>query len=127
LIWYANIPEETEYYLHRLHGSWTPLFLLNLALNWIGPFLALLSVRAKRDPNILVKICWVILAGRCVDLYLMFMPTLVGDEPRLPIWEAAAVAAAAGGFLLLFRSAFRLAPAVPVDDPRVAEALHYHN
>jgi len=43
LIWYANIPEETVYFVTRLEGLWEPLFLLNVALNWVVPFAVLLA------------------------------------------------------------------------------------
>ena len=42
LIWYADISEETAYYVARLHNAWAPLFLLNMILNWAVPFAALL-------------------------------------------------------------------------------------
>ena len=127
LIWYTNIPEETGYFLHRLSGAWAPIFLANLALSWAGPFVILLSVRSKRDPRILVKVCWVILAGRCVDLYLMILPTFEGETPMFPVWSLAAAVSAFAAFLLLYERAFAKAAPVPAADPRVAEALHYHN
>lgn len=127
LIWYTNIPEETTYFLRRLSGSWAPIFLLNLALNWAGPFVVLLSVRSKRDPRILLKVCGVILAGRCVDLYLMILPALEGESPMFPVWGLTATVSAFAAFLLLYEGAFAKAAPVPTKDPRVAEALHYHN
>ena len=127
LIWYANIPEETGYFLDRLSGSWGPVLLLNLALNWALPFLILLAVNSKREPRILVKVCWVILTGRCVDIYLMILPTFGGVTLLSPIWGLAATAAAAGAFALLYTDAFSQEAPVPTTDPRVAEALHYHN
>ena len=68
LIWYANIPEETSYFTRRLAGFWEPLFFLNFLLNWAVPFLVLLSVKAKRSSSMMLKVCWVILVGRWVDL-----------------------------------------------------------
>ena len=127
LIWYTNIPEETSYFLHRLSGAWAPVFLANLALNWAGPFVVLLSVRSKRDPRILVKVCWVLLAGRCIDLYLMILPVFEGETPMFPVWSLAAAAAAFAAFLLLYERGFAEAAPVPTADPRVAAALHYHN
>ena len=80
LIWYANIPEETVHYVHRLHGFWEPVFLLNFLLNWAVPFLVLLHVPAKRSRSMMLKVCWVILVGRWVDLYLMIMPPIAGEQ-----------------------------------------------
>lgn len=126
LIWYTNIPEETGYFITRLGGTGGPILMLSLVLNWAVPFVILLPVRSKRDPRILMKVCGVLLAGRCVDLYLMILPTFVADSPMSPVWAIAAAALVAGVFLLRFESEFGKVAPVPTD-PRVAEALSYHN
>ena len=41
LIWYANQPEETVYYVHRWQGTWPVMMLLDVVLNWGIPFLVL--------------------------------------------------------------------------------------
>jgi hypothetical protein len=127
LIWYANIPEETIYYVRRLHGFWEPVFLLNLLLNWGVPFLVLLHVGAKRSRGMLVKICWVILVGRWVDLYLMIMPPIVGEQPVFGVWEVGLMLGAAGFFFLALLRVLPKANAVPSRDPFLAESLTYHN
>jgi hypothetical protein len=127
LIWYANIPEETVYYVRRLHGFWEPVFLLNLLLNWGVPFLVLLHVGAKRSRSMLVKICWVVLVGRWVDLYLMIMPPIVGEQPVFGVWEVGLMLGAAS---LFFLALFRVLPnanLAPVRDPFLDESLTYHN
>src|SRR5262249_54514930 len=78
LIWYADIGEESVYYVHRLHNAWAPLFLLNIILNWVAPFAALLSRGAKRSPRALGRVAAVVLAGRTLDVYLMIGPPLYG-------------------------------------------------
>ena len=127
LIWYANIPEETAYFIDRVRGFWGPVFLLNVLLNWAVPFVVLLSVRAKRSPSILLEVCWTILAGRWVDLYLMIFPPLVGDHPVFGVWEAGFLLGTGGLFFLALFRAFRSASLVPLNDPLLAESLHYHN
>ena len=42
LIWYANLPEETAYFIRRIEPVWASLFVLNFLLNWVMPFLVLL-------------------------------------------------------------------------------------
>ncbi|MCW5979699.1 MAG: hypothetical protein KIT09_16590 [Bryobacteraceae bacterium] len=127
LIWYANIPEESVYFVQRLEGFWEPLFLLNLLLNWAVPFLVLLHVPAKRSPKLLLTVCWVILVGRWVDLYLMIFPPLVGETPAFGIWEVGVMVGAAGLFFLSLFRGLRQARAVPVRDPYLEESLSYHN
>jgi hypothetical protein len=126
LIWYANLPEETAYYVQRLHGFWQPLFLLNLALNWIIPFFVLLPKTNKQNAGVLLKVSVILLAGRWLDLYLMIAPPIAGTQPRLGIWELGCVAAAVSLFGLSFFAAFSKVPSVPVQDPYLPESVEYH-
>ncbi len=126
LIWYANLPDETVYYIRRLHGFWQPLFVFNLFLNWVVPFFALLPRLNKHRPGVLVRVSVVLLAGRWLDLYLMIMPPFSGGKPQIGIWEIGMAVGLAGVFLLGLLAALRKAPLVPVRDPYLAESLHYH-
>jgi len=126
LIWYANLPEETGYYVERLRGFWQPLFLLNLALNWVIPFFVLLPKSHKQRPGVLAKVCLVLLAGRWLDLNLMIAPAVSNSGPRLGVWEVACLAAGIGVFGTVYLRAFRRAPAVPIRDPYLVESVDYH-
>ncbi|MGE5571361.1 MAG: hypothetical protein ACM3S5_20195 [Rhodospirillales bacterium] len=127
LIWYANISEETTYYIARLRNAWAPLFLVNMILNWAIPFAVLLPRGTKRSPRALGRVAAVVLAGRVLDVYLMVAPPLHGANPKLGIWEIGALAGAAGAALLAYRRAMNLAAPVPLNDPYLEESLHYHN
>lgn len=116
LIWYANISDETVYYVKRVEGFWGPLFVLNLVLNWVVPFFTLLPRAAKQNPGVLVKISLVLLAGRWLDLYLMIAPPVVGSTPRVGVWEIGLTAGAAAAFTLLLFAALKRAPLVPQKD-----------
>ncbi|MBI4906568.1 MAG: hypothetical protein HY820_23265 [Acidobacteria bacterium] len=127
LVWYANIPEETVYYVQRQHGFWLPLFILNFLLNWVVPFVVLLPTRTKRDAGILGKAALIVLLGRWLDIYLMTQPMSSGSAPRFGLWEIGAFTGACSLFVLIFLRAMRRALPVPMGDPMLAESLHYHN
>jgi hypothetical protein len=127
LIWYANISEETAYYVARLQNAWAPLFLLNMILNWAVPFAALLPRGAKRSPRALGRVAAVVLAGRVIDVYVMIAPPLQGAHPIVGVWELGVLAGAAGALVLVFYRAIRKASPVPLKDPYLEESLHYHN
>jgi hypothetical protein len=127
LIWYANIPEETTYFIRRLEGFWEPVFYLNFLLNWAVPFFILLSVRGKRSRNLMMKAGWTILVGRWVDLYWMILPPFSIGSPAFGIWEVGIIAGAAGCFFLALFRGLAAAPMVPLRDPLLEESLHYHN
>lgn len=130
LIWYANLPEETTYYVDRSRGLWEPLFVLNMLLNWAIPFVILLRRSPKRRTEILAKTALVVLAGRCLDLYLLIVPPIAwrtGSTPPLGIWELAAFVALVGGGTWTIHRALSQAPLVPKRDPGLALSLHYHS
>jgi hypothetical protein len=127
LIWYADITEETAYYVARLRNAWEPLFLLNMILNWVVPFAALLSRGAKRSPRVLGRVAALVLAGRILDVYLLIAPPFVGPRPAFGIGIAGALAGAAGIVVLAFYRGMHGVSSVPVNDPYLGESLHYHN
>jgi hypothetical protein len=127
LIWYADISEETAYYVARLKNAWEPLFLLNMILNWAVPFAALLSRGAKRSPRVLGRVAALVLVGRALDVYLLIAPPLVGPRPAFGIGTAGALVGIAGILVLAFYRGMRGAAPVPVNDPYLGESLHYHN
>jgi hypothetical protein len=126
LIWYANIPEETTHYIVRTRGAYALLFNVNMVLNWIVPFFALLRRGPKKRPELLVKVALVVLVGRWLDLYMLIVPPFAPDGPPFGLWEIAGIVAMVGATVWAVLRALRVAPLVPVNDPRLEESLHYH-
>jgi hypothetical protein len=125
LIWYTDIPEETAYFARRAHGGWWPLFLLNIVLNWVVPFLALIRRDAKRQRQAIATVAIVVLVGHWLDLYLMIGPPLVGEASAFPVWELGITAGAIGAIGLMLARSLGSAPAVPVADPDLHDSLAY--
>jgi len=73
LIWYANIPEETIYFKQRL-DHYNFLFFANFVINFILPFLVLMTRGAKRKMNVLIFVAVMLLLGHWIDFYLMIFP-----------------------------------------------------
>ena len=113
LIWYANIPEETSYFITRTHGAWGPIVVMLIVLNWVVPFFVLLPRPAKRSPSVMMKI-----SDRRADWPLGGfvrdgLPVDHGADAVFGLWEIAAICALVGaGSLLLMRSLSK-AEAVP--------------
>jgi hypothetical protein len=62
LIWYANIPEETTWYMARQMGGWGWVSVLLILGHFLGPFLLLISRHPKRRPVFLsVGAAWMLL------------------------------------------------------------------
>jgi len=124
LIWYSNLPDEATYYVRRTSGPWTRLFVLNLVLNWIAPFVVLLPRAAKRNPRVLAVTCALLLAGHWLDLYLLIMPE-TWNGPQAGAIEAAVPLACAGIFITVMARTLDQAPLVPLHDPYLDESLSY--
>jgi magnesium-transporting ATPase (P-type) len=131
LIWYANIPEETAYFLRRQDNGWLPYLLLLPALKFAIPFLLLVPRDAKRNPRKLVPIGALILFAQFWELYVMVGPAMGhGGAPahaHLPIVELAATLGFIGLFTLVFGWALSRHDAVPLKDPSLAECLQYQS
>ena len=50
LIWYANLPEETVYFLKRTSNGWLPYILILPVLKFVVPFLLLISRERQAEP-----------------------------------------------------------------------------
>ena len=83
LMWYANIPEETWWYLKRQSGGWLYVTVGLLAGHLLIPFFGLLSREVKRRRQVLA--CWAIwlLVFHWVDMYWLVMPSLGRSPPAV--------------------------------------------
>jgi hypothetical protein len=126
LIWYANIPEETEYYLMRAEGNWMAISLSLLILKFIVPFLALLPRGAKRNETHLTLVCVLILVMQYVDVYWMVYPNFFEGEVKFGFYEIGLLVGFMGLFLISIQKFLSKNNLVAIKDPRISEALHHH-
>ncbi|PYI76932.1 MAG: hypothetical protein DMF04_07530, partial [Verrucomicrobia bacterium] len=69
LYWYANIPEETQYFLVRNTESWWPLSMLLVFGRFFGPFAILLLQGIKKHPHQLSIVAGWIILMQALDMY----------------------------------------------------------
>ncbi|MHC4991566.1 MAG: quinol:cytochrome C oxidoreductase [Planctomycetota bacterium] len=74
LIWYANIPEETTWFIVRTVGGWWGVSLLLIFGHFIVPFVLLISKHPKRNPAVLAALAAWMLMMAYVDFYWAIMP-----------------------------------------------------
>ncbi len=125
LIWIADLPEEVTWYATRSHGTWGAVcWYLGIA-HFALPFLALLVRKWKRDPRTLAAIgAWLVVA-HYVDMYWLIMPTLHPQGARVHWLDLAALLAVAGAAVSFAAWRFAAVPAVPQDDPALADSLSF--
>jgi hypothetical protein len=124
LIWYVNSPEETAYLRRRWQGGWPAWLFLDLALNWVIPFVVLLSRSAKRNPHVLATVAVLVLAGRWVDLFLMIFPSQAPEASMPGALEGGLLLGAAGLFTLAVFRGLSKASLVPIWQPIGLEEQH---
>jgi len=130
LIWYANIPEETGWYLHRQEGGWAAVSLLLLFGHFVLPFLALISRHPKRRPAVLVVgAVWVLLM-HWVDIFWLVLPgTRFAEGGRVPLHLMDLFCFVGVGGLFVAAAIHRLRDhsLVPERDPRLPQSLSFEN
>ncbi len=125
LIWYANLPEETVYYMPRTKGEFTPLFYTELIVNWLFPFLMLLLGKVTSNKNILMVIMIILLLGQYIDVY---MQVTVGTLHHLNIGfiEIGGFLGYIGLFAYVFAWSLSRKPLISKNHPLIEESIKHH-
>jgi len=125
LIWYANIPEETVYYLPRTKGEFKFFFYAEMVINWLVPFVLLMSGKIQTNKNALLAICIFLMFGQWVDLY---QQVIVGTYGKLEInyIEIGTFIGYLGIFAFIVGRSLSKAPLVAKNHPYLEESLKHH-
>ncbi len=127
LIWYANIPEETLWFLHRWSGSWKYLTLTLGAGHFVIPFFFLLPRTIKRNTKTLSLAAVWMLTMHLLDIYWLVMPNLHKHGAHPSLLDLTCFLAVGGVFIAALGMLMRRAPLIPVKDPRLPESLSFEN
>ena len=74
LIWYANITEETQFYLIRNTGGWTYVSFLLMCVHFIIPFVVLLIRSVKKNVLKISVASGMLLGAHLLDIYWLIIP-----------------------------------------------------
>jgi hypothetical protein len=127
LIWYGNMPEETQFYLLRRNGAWYPMSILLPILYFVVPFFLLLPRSHKRNTTWLAIASAWILVMHAYDLYWQVMPVLHQDTIHFHWLDVAAPVGLFAVLLLATVWGFQRLPLIPIRDARLNEAIGYEN
>ncbi len=125
LIWIANIPEESAWYVVRMRGGWTNVGIFLIVANFFIPFFVLLSRQLKLRPRALAVVAVWLLLVHYVDIYWLIMPALFPDGPHPHLAHLAALLGVGGITVAtaLWRASGHYA--IPVKDPNLSYSLRY--
>lgn len=132
LIWYANIPEESVKYVEMLmmnDGEYLPMFILNIVINFLFPFLFLMTRDAKRQTVLLQVAAYALIGGHWIDFYLMMMPPTLHENGGLDLGtlfvELGMTLVFAGLFVYTLMFGLSQRPVLAKNHPLLEESLHH--
>jgi len=127
LIWYANMPEETEYFITRNTESWWVLSMLLVIGRFFGPFAILLLRSIKKQPQRLCYVAGWILCMQMLDMYLVILPALHGTGVHVSIWDLVSLIAIGATLGFAYLQIVPRTSLFPIRDPRLIESLKLTN
>ncbi len=126
LYWYANIPEETSWFLHRSREGWGKLGIILVFVAFVLPFAGLVSRFAKRNRKMLAFWAFWVIAAQWLNLYWVIMP----DYSKGFVFSLMDVTCFVGLAGIWLAAVTRLAMGhslVPLRDPRLEASLRFEN
>jgi hypothetical protein len=126
LIWYANLPEEIEWMIHRIYTGWGAVIIAVAVLKWVIPFFVLMPLRWKENETVLLTVCSGVILGQWLDAYWLIYPAFSPEHAVLS-WNEIGVAL---GFLGLFgwrvQAFLSRHPVAPHGDPDFPASVRFH-
>lgn len=126
IIWNANIPEETFWYIRREKGSWWDIGQIIIFCHFFVPFLMLLRIDFKLKAAIMIPLMLWAWLMHFIDLSFNIMPVLHPDGFVLHWLDIGCFALIGGVLAKVFVQYFKSHPPYPLKDPRLCETLGIH-
>ena len=120
IIWSGNLPEENQWYLHRIAGGWGAVALILIVFHFVVPFLLLLSRTTKRRAKMLGAVATGILVVRLIDLFWLIAPAFHGEGFHLHWLDLVLPIGLGGLWLATFLGLLKRRPLLAERDPRFA-------
>lgn len=127
LYWYANIPEEVNYFFGRFQ-HYKVTFLPMLIFNFLIPLMVMVSSSIKRNYKVVSIMACVVLFGHWLDHFNMVMPGTVGPywkSPEVLLLNVGAVLFVVGLFVFAVMTALSKLKLIPEGNPLLHESKIY--
>ncbi len=127
LIWYANIPEETLFYLNRVNGTWRTVAYLLVIGHVVFPIIALVSRNVKRNMiTMLLMSIWIVFI-EIVNFYWLVMPNVDVRGVNIDSVDILVFVTMGAIFFGWFFRNFGKHAIVPFRDPRLSDSINLKN
>lgn len=127
LIWYANLPEETFWFLNRWEGGWIYGSILLIVVHFVVPYAMLLSQPSKMNIKRLKFVSIWLLCAHLIDLYWLIMPQMKSEQSGIMyiFIDIAFPIAAVGFVILIFYLNAKKQNVLPIGDPKLKRGLNF--
>lgn len=126
LIWYANLPEEIEWMIHRIYTGWGAVAIAVGALKFAIPFFVLMHQKMKENETVLLTVAAGVVLGQWLDMFWVVYPAFSPEHAVLS-WNEIGIAV---GFIGLFgwtvQSFLARHPVAPHGDPDFQASVRFH-
>jgi hypothetical protein len=126
LIWYANIPEETPWMIHRIYTGWGTVGIVMGLLRFVIPFFVLMHQRMKENEHVLLAVGMGILLGQWLDIYWVVLPALSPEKVVFGWTEIGTTLGFIGLFGWVVLTFLSRHPVAPKGDPLYAGSVRFH-
>jgi hypothetical protein len=128
LIWYADLPEETFWFLTRWNGGWVFISLLLIVVHFLVPYFALLTQPSKMNPKRLKFIAVWLLFAHLLDIFWLVMPNMgTMKNGYVFSWiDLVFPISGLGLVIFIFTFAAKKANLIPVGDPKLKRGIDFH-
>jgi hypothetical protein len=127
LYWYANIPEETQYFLQRNTESWWYLSTLLVIGRFFVAFGILLLRSIKKQPHRLCLLAGWIVLMQVLDMYIVVLPALHKTGVHPSILDVLPLVGIGCTLAFVYLRIVGKTSLFPVRDPRLIESLRLTN
>jgi hypothetical protein len=127
LIWYGNMPEETQFYLLRRNGTWYEASILLPIISFAIPFFLLLPRSHKRNPLMLALSAGWILFAQAFDMYWQVLPVLHRETIHVHWLDIIAPVFMLATILTMTFRGMQRSYLIPIRDVRLNESIGYQN
>ena len=128
LIWYANIPEETQFFRpYHDNPSWGAASWLLILGHFIIPFVGFMSRAIKRRKHLIaIWACWMMFM-HWFDLFWLTGPRWSPERVPFGLMSITCLIGMVGVFIALTGYTLRSCSLVPERDPRLHDSLAFEN
>jgi hypothetical protein len=125
IIYSGDIPQEIDWYLHRMAGSWKWIIAALALFHFFVPFFLLLFRTVKLHVVSLTTLAAILFIAHIIDAYWLVMPSLHENGLAINWMDFTAPIGIGGLWLTFFLARLKSTPLLPQQDPGMQFAFVY--